>query len=150
MTAFELYRRLSGRPFGRRLFSIAFMLRAPYFRTVRPYFTQLRPNYCELRLRTRWAVHNHLGTVHAIAVANGLEAAMGALAEASVPAGRRWIPRAMALDYLALSTTDLTCIAESDPSAWQADEVEVRVRAVRTDGVEVVSGVIRLHLSDRR
>jgi len=126
------------------------MVKAPYFRTVRPYFAELRPNYCEVALRKRWGVYNHLKTVHAIAVANALEAAMGGLAEATVPSGRRWIPKGMRLEYLALSTTDLICTAQTEAGDWAGDVVEVRVVARRTDGVEVVRGVIELHLSDRR
>ncbi len=132
------------------MFSLAFMLKAPYFRTVRPYFAELRPNYCEVTLRKRWGVYNHLKTVHAIAVANALEAAMGGLAEATVPPDRRWIPRGMQLQYLALSTSDLTCIAQTEAADWDGDAVAVQVWARRTDGVEVVRGVIELHLSDRR
>jgi acyl-coenzyme A thioesterase PaaI-like protein len=80
----------SGRlPAGRRVFSAMFSRRAPYFATVRPRFTVVEPNRVELVVRDRKRVHNHIGTVHAIALCNGLEAAMGALAEASIPPGRR-------------------------------------------------------------
>ncbi len=42
---------------------------------------------------------------------------MGALAEASVPAGKRWIPKGMEVAYTAKATSDITCIAETDPRA---------------------------------
>ncbi|MHB1009117.1 MAG: DUF4442 domain-containing protein [Propionibacteriaceae bacterium] len=35
----------------------------------------------------RWSVRNHIGSLHAIAAVNGLEAAMGLLAEATWPPG---------------------------------------------------------------
>ena len=151
---YRLYRRLENYPQGRRLFSLVFEQAAPYFRTSRPRFTELRPNYAELRLAKRRRVQNHLGTVHVIAICNGLEAAMGALAEATVPRGRRWIPKGMSVDYTAKATSDIRCIAETDPQQWASDdaeasEVAVRVRAVREDGTTVVEGVIRLHISDR-
>ena len=112
---------------------------------------ELRPNYAELRIAKRRRVQNHIGTVHVIAICNGLEAAMGALAEASIPPGRRWIPKGMAVDYTAKATSDITCVAETDPEQWTGGEadVPVRVRAVRADGTVVVAGVIRLHVSDR-
>ena len=72
-------------PGGTRVFSLAFAWKAPYFRSVRPRFVQVSPNYAALVVPKRRAVQNHIGTVHAIAVCNGLEAAMGALAEASDP-----------------------------------------------------------------
>jgi hypothetical protein len=100
-------------------------------------------------------VHNHLGTVHAIALCNGLEAAMGALAESTIPRDRRWIPKGMEVAYTAKATTDITCIAETDPGQWTAElgdgyDLPVRVRGVRTDGSVVVEGEIRLWISPRK
>ena len=67
------------------VFSFAFTQKAPYFFSIRPRFTVIEANHAELVIPDRRRVHNHLGTVHAIALCNGLEAAMGALAEASIP-----------------------------------------------------------------
>ncbi len=147
---YALYRRLADRPLGRLAFSTLFALKAPYFRTVRPRVREVRPHRAELVVAKRWAVQNHIGTVHAIAVCNGLEAAMGLLAEATTPSGRRWIPKGMEVAYLAKSTTDLLCVAETDPADWaEVGDVPVRVRAVRTDGVVVVEGVITIYVSER-
>ena len=147
----DLYRRANRVPVvGRGAFSLAFALKAPYFLTIAPTVLELRPNHARIRIRNWWGVHNHIGTVHAIAVCNGLEMAMGALAEASIPAHLRWIPKGMEVEYLALSDSTLTAIAETDAADWeQPGEVRVRVRAERADGVTVVSGVIRLHVSEQ-
>jgi acyl-coenzyme A thioesterase PaaI-like protein len=147
----ELYSRATRLPQGQRIFSALFALKAPYFGTVRPRFTELRPNHAELVIRKRRKVHNHIGTVHVIAICNGLEAAMGALAEATVPPHRRWIPKGMEVDYTAKATSDITCIAETDPEQWTGDDpdVPVRVRALRDDGAVVVQGVIRLWVTER-
>jgi acyl-coenzyme A thioesterase PaaI-like protein len=146
-----LYDWTSRLPQGRRLFSRVFTLKAPYFGTVRPRFVELRPNYAELTIRKRRRVQNHIGTVHVIAICNGLEAAMGALAEASIPAGKRWIPRGMEVAYTAKAVSDITCVAETDPEQWTGDDpdVPVRVRGVRDDGTTVVEGVIRLWVTDK-
>ncbi len=147
----DLYERVSRLPQGRRIFSLLFSQKAPYFATVRPRFTELRPNYAELVIRKRRGVHNHLKTVHVIAICNGLEAAMGALAEATVPSTRRWIPKGMEVAYTAKATSDITCVAETDPAQWTGDDpdVPVRVRGVRTDGTVVVEGVIRLWVTEK-
>lgn len=150
---FDLYRRMLRLPQGRRLFSLAYMWKAPYFATVRPQVREVRPHRAELTIRNRRRVHNHIGTLHAIAVCNGLEAAMGLLAEATCPAGRRWLPRGLQVSYLAKSTTDLLCIAETDPEQWDREapfDVDVQVRAVRTDGVVVVDGVIPIYVTETR
>jgi acyl-coenzyme A thioesterase PaaI-like protein len=144
--------KLAGRmPAGHRVFSRAFAFRAPYFGSVRPRFTVIEPNHAELVIGDRRRVHNHLGTVHAIALCNGLEAAMGALAEATISPGRRWIPKGMEVSYTAKAQGDVTCIAETDPAAWTADDpdVPVHVRGELADGTVVIEGEIRLWVTDR-
>jgi acyl-coenzyme A thioesterase PaaI-like protein len=152
MGVLDLYRRAERVPLvGRGAFSLAFAVKAPYFLTIAPTLVELRPNHAVVRVRKWWGVHNHIGTVHVIAVANGLEMAMGALAEASIPAHLRWIPKGMQLDYLALSDSTVLATADTDPADWQQPgEVAVRVEATRSDGTAVVRGVIRLHVTERK
>lgn len=146
-----LWRKLSAVPLGKRIFSLTFSRRAPYFASVRPRFVEISPNRAELVVSRRRRVQNHIGTVHVIAICNGLEAAMGALAEATIPPGRRWIPKGMEVSYTAKAGSDITCIAETDPEQWTSGEPDlpVRVRGVRSDGVVAVEGVIRLWVTDR-
>lgn len=150
-TVMDLYDRVTRLPAGPTLFSRLFALKAPYFGTVRPRFTELRPNYAELVIRKRRRVQNHIGTVHVIAICNGLEAAMGALAEVTIPANKRWIPKGMEVSYTAKATSDITCIAETDAERWTGDDPDlpVRVRGVRDDGTVVVEGVIRLWVTEK-
>jgi acyl-coenzyme A thioesterase PaaI-like protein len=147
-----LWNKTRGLPLGDRVFSLLFAQKAPYFATIRPRFTVIEPNRAELVVPNRRRVHNHLGTVHAIALCNGLEAAMGALAEATIPADRRWIPKGMEVAYTARATSDITCVAETDPGQWTAEDPDlpVRVRGVRDDGTVVVEGVIRLWVTPRQ
>ncbi len=148
---FSLYRTLTSLPAGKAAFSFLFAQKAPYFWTVRPRVREVRPHHAALSIRKRRAVQNHIGTVHAIAVCNGLEAAMGLLAEATTPPGRRWIPKGMEVAYTAKSTTDLLCTADTDPADWeQPGDVPVRVRAIREDGTTVVEGVITIYVSDKK
>jgi acyl-coenzyme A thioesterase PaaI-like protein len=147
-----LWNKASALPQGARVFSVLFGQKAPYFASVRPRFTRLEPNRAELVIKKRRRVHNHLKTVHAIALCNGLEAAMGALAEATIPADERWIPKGMEVAYTAKATSDITCIAETDPEQWTSGEPDlpVRVRGVRADGTVVIEGEIRLWVTPRR
>lgn len=141
-----------GATLGKRVFSIAFSQKAPYFATIHPRVTELRPNYAEVVIPKRRSVQNHIGTVHAIALCNGLEMAMGALAEVTIPDGLRWIPKGMEVAYTAKATSDITCVAETDQAQWDtADgDLEVRVKGVRTDGTVVVEGVIRLWVTAKK
>src|SRR5512134_4197785 len=147
----DLYNQVNRLPAGKKIFSLLFSQKAPYFGTVSPRFVELRPNYAELRIRKRRRVQNHIGTVHVIAICNGLEAAMGALAEVTIPADKRWIPKGMEVSYTAKATSDITCIAETEPAAWTGDDPDlpVRVRGVREDGTVVVEGVIRLWVTEK-
>jgi acyl-coenzyme A thioesterase PaaI-like protein len=151
----DLWKKTSALPLGKRVFSLAFSQKAPYFATIRPRFTVIEPDHAELVIPKRRGVHNHIGTVHVIAICNGLEAAMGALAESTIPPDRRWIPKGMEVAYTAKASSDITCIAETDPEQWTAEvgegyDLPVRVRGVRTDGTVVVEGEIRLWVTDKR
>ena len=150
-----LWNKTSALPLGERVFSFLFAQKAPYFASIRPRFLTLEPNHVELLIPNRRRVHNHLKTVHAIALCNGLEAAMGALAEVTIPADKRWIPKGMEVAYTAKAAGDVTCIAETDPEQWTADlgegyDLPVRVRGVRSDGTVVVEGEIRLWVTEKR
>ncbi|GAB4085686.1 hotdog fold domain-containing protein [Myceligenerans cantabricum] len=148
---YALWQRLADRPFGKRLFGVGYGLKVPYFRSIHPRFTQVRPGYGELVVPKRRAVLNHIGTVHAIAVCNGLEAAMGAMAEATVPDHKRWLPKGMEISYTAKSTSSITCTAESDPARWLRDDPDlpVVVTARRDDGAVVAEGTIHLWVTPR-
>ena len=148
----DLHKKANALPIvGGKVFDVAFSQMAPYFWTVRPHFKVIEPNRVEVVIRKRRAVQNHIGTVHVIAICNGLEAAMGALAESTIPSNKRWIPKGMEVSYTAKATSDITCIAETDPEQWTSDnpDLPVRVKGVRDDGTVVVEGVIRLWVTEK-
>jgi acyl-coenzyme A thioesterase PaaI-like protein len=152
----SLWKTASGLPVvggvvGKRAFSIAFAQKAPYFASIHPRFTVVDPNHVELVIPNRRSVQNHIGTVHAIALCNGLEAAMGALAEVTIPKDKRWIPKGMEVAYTAKATSDITCVAETDQVQWDtADgDLAVRVKGVRDDGTVVIDGEIRLWVTPK-
>jgi len=148
---FEIYKTLSGLPQGKRLFSTLFSQKAPYFASIHLQVREMGKNRAVVVIPKRRSVHNHIGTVHAIAVANGLEAAMGLLAEATTPKGYRWLPKGMSIDYLALSDSDITCVAETTDEDWaNAPDVPVKVSATRADGTVVVDGTIRIWVTPKK
>ncbi|MGY6630655.1 MAG: hotdog fold domain-containing protein [Wenzhouxiangella sp.] len=145
----KLYHRVLGWPFGRAIFSRLFTSKAPYFATIKPSVVELKPNYCEVHFRKRKRVQNHIGTVHVIAICNGMEMAMGALAEASIPAHLRWIPRGMNVRYTAKADSDIRVIATANPDDWQPGDLTVAVKALRADDTVVVEGEIVLYVSEK-
>ena len=150
-TTQDLYRRVTSLPKGHAVFSLLFGLKAPYFRTARLRVVDMRPHHGEVAVPLRWSTKNHIGTVHAIAACNGLEAAMGLLAEATCPPGHRWLPKGMDVRYLAKSDSDVVCTAQTDEADWAgAPEVPVTVRATRADGTVTVEGTIHLWVTPVR
>jgi len=148
--ALSSWRSLSGTPFGRWLFSRIVCLKAPYFASIRPVFEVLEPGRAVARIRKRRAVTNHIGTVHAIAMANLCELVAGTVTEVSVPGSMRWIPRGMKIDYLAKAETDLSGEATLPPvPEGEARDITVPVTVRDRDGTPVVRAEITMYLSPR-
>src|SRR3954468_10038881 len=147
-----MWRRLAGRPLGKRLFSVAVSARAPSFGTILPTVEKMVPGHCEVRAPKWFGVHNHIGTFHAIAACNLAEIAMGMLAEATVPATHRWIPKAMSTRYLAPAKTGLRATAQLDELPIFGDdgrEMIVPVAIRDHDGTEVVHADITIWVTRR-
>ncbi len=144
-----LYKRVTRLPFGHKIFSIMVARIAPYFSTIKPLITELRPNYCECFIKKTKKVHNHIKTVHVIAICNGLEMAMGTMTEASIPKHLRWIPKGMSLDYTAKAGSDIRCVAKVTSEKWQVGDLFVEVTAYDINDVVVVKGHIKLWISEK-
>jgi acyl-coenzyme A thioesterase PaaI-like protein len=95
-----LWQRMQGWPLGGWLFSRLVCFKAPYFATIAPRIVVLEPGRCEALMEDRRRVHNHIGSVHAIALCNLAELTAGVMTDASLPAGMRWIPKGMSVQYL--------------------------------------------------
>jgi acyl-coenzyme A thioesterase PaaI-like protein len=149
----DVYHRLERRPFGKALFSLAVCWKAPYFRSVRPMFVDLAPGRGEVRARNRRAVHNHIGTFHAIACCNLAELVAGTTLDVSLPGTHRWIPKGMTVAYLAKAETDLRAVATvadlSGLGADEAREVVVPVDVLDSGGVTVVHADITMWVSPK-
>lgn len=87
--------------------------------------------------------------MHVIAICNGLEMAMGFMAEASIPQHLRWIPKGMQVHYSAKAETDVLCKVQIPAALWQVGDIQVPVEALDSNGNQVVSGVITLWITER-
>lgn len=149
-----MWQRVSPLPLGKALFSTMVCFRAPYFRTALPYIRVLEPGHCEITAPHWWGVKNHIGTFHAIAACNLAEAAMGMLAEATVPSTHRWIPKGMRTQYLAKSQGGLRAVARLDPlpdlaTLTEGCDVVVPVELTDRSGAEVVHADITIWVSPK-
>lgn len=146
----RLFSQLQPLPGGKWLFSKIVALKAPYFRSIDPQLVTLRPGYSEWRLKKRWRVTNHLGTVHALAMGNLAEMCAGTCAEASLGKGLRWIPKTMTVEYLAKATSDLYGICEIDPASLKPGDNVLPVEVFNTQGDKVFRADITMYVSAKK
>lgn len=145
----KLYEKLSGLPAGRWVFSRLVSLKAPYFGSIRPHVLEMRPGCAVVKLKQRWRIQNHIGTVHAIAVCNLCEIAMGMAAEATIPSGLRWLPKGIKAEYLKKSAGELTARCEIAPEDFVVGEIDLPVEVTDAKGELVVRAIIPLHITEK-
>lgn len=148
-TPAQLFERASRYPLGRQFFSWAVCRRAPYFASISPLFVELKSGRAQVFIRNRRKVHNHIGTVNAIAMCAMCELAAGTMIDSSLPRGLRWIPRGMTVRYLKKAETDLTAtveLAQPIADSFQGDLV-LPARVRDTGGNVVMEADITMYLS---
>ena len=120
---------------------------APYFSTINPTLTELRPGYASASVPFRREITNHLGTIHAIALCNAAELVAGTMTDVSIPAGGRWIPKGMTVEYLAKAKTDVTAVADGSGLDWStAGDKIVTVDVIDGVGVKVFTARITMNV----
>lgn len=148
----NLYQKTTRWPFGKWLFSRAVCFKAPYFGSISPTITRLEHSRCEAVIKDRRAVHNHIGTVHAIALCNLAELCAGVMTDASLPKDMRWIPKGMTVSYLKrakghmhATATPMIAIISSDVGY----DLPVNVDVLDASGEKVFHAEIRMWMSPK-
>ncbi|MEO5558440.1 MAG: hotdog fold domain-containing protein [Dokdonella sp.] len=132
--ALQLFRRFGKSSWGRWLVSRAICRRAPYFASIAPRIELLETGRCVVRVSDRRAVHNHIGTVHAIALCNMAELAGGLATDAAIPDSMRWIPKGMCVRYLRKAVGTMTATAQVPPIAESSGGADVLAHVDVRDG----------------
>lgn len=148
----KMFAKMSQKPLGKKLFSMAVCRTAPYFSTIKPTFVDLRAGYCEITMRKRKAVQNHIGTVHAIAMCNICELAGGTMTDATIPKTHRWLPKGMTVEYLKKAETNLRAVAQLDeqPEWTDAQDFLTTVNVYDTNNEVVMRAVITMWVSKKK
>ncbi len=123
------WQRLSGLPFGKRVFSWAVGRTAPYTGSVGGVYTDVRPGYARVELRDRHAVRNHLASVHAVALVNLAEMTSGVALMTALPAGVRGIVTGLSIEYLKKARGTLVCTTSTQAPAAVAAPLTHDVQA---------------------
>ena len=147
----KYWKLLGGSALGRWVVSKMVCFIAPYFATIKPLLTDLRPGRVEVVFKKKRRVHNHIKTVHAIAMCNAAELAGGLCIDASLSSEFRWIPVGMKVQYLKMAKTDLRAVCEVDDYHWdKPQDVIMPVSVYDTSGVEVFHADISMRVSERK
>ena len=108
-----MWRRLNGLPGGKWLFGLAVRFTIPYTGSVSPRVEVLEPGYARISIRQRRRLEQHLGSIHAIALANVAEFASGAAMSTALPPGYRGIVTKMRLEYFKKARGTVTAEART-------------------------------------
>lgn len=127
-----------------RMLTWAFGKNVPFMRTARLQFLELSEERALLFLRNRRRVQNHIGSVHAAAVALLAETASGTLLTMNLPDDRVPLLKSMQIEYLKRAQGDLLAEATLEASARsrmraeEKGEIAVPVKVTDQSGAEPV------------
>ena len=108
------WRRFSALPGGKVLFSTVLGRFVPYTGSIGARILRLEPGLCVASLRDRRCVRNHLGSIHAMALANLGEMVTGLALMNSLPDRARGILAGFSVDYLKKARGKLTAECRCD------------------------------------
>src|SRR6185369_13520544 len=137
----QLWRRCEKLPFGRALFGTVFGTMVPYSGSIGASVLALEPGHVKIALRDRRAVRNHLGSIHAIALANLGELASGLAMTTGLPAGVRGIVLGIDVRYLKKARGTLLCDCRASVPEVTGDLNHEVHAEIRDAGGDIVASV---------
>lgn len=130
---------LRTKPGGKRLFSFLIGRVVPYSGSIGAIVEELRPGYACLTLKDRRKVRNHLGSIHAISLANLGELTTGLAAMAGMPAKTRSILRRLEVSYEKKARGRLTSTCSSQLVATETNQEHTLQAEIRDESGDVVA-----------
>lgn len=135
---------LQSKPGGKFLFSVLLGRIIPYSGSIGARIEELTPGHAKITLKDRRKVRNHLGSVHAIALANLGELTTGLAAMAGMPPKTRCILRGLEVSYekkargFLTSTCDCELVSPTENTEYT---IVAEIRDVAGDVVSTVSAL---------
>lgn len=135
----DFWDRVHAIPGGKKLFTRAIGLAAPYTGSIGAEVEKLSRGHAEVTLRDRRAVRNHLDCVHAIALCNLAELAGNVALAYSLPNDARFIVAGLDIEYRKKARGTIRAVVDSPvPETSERREYPVEVRMLDRQG-EVVA-----------
>ena len=146
----DIYNRLTNLPCGNYLFSKGVGIVAPFFGKIRPNVIELKSSLCVVRMRDRWSVRNHLGTINAGAMCTLAELTAGMALDATISAHLRWIPKKMTVEYLAKGKGTLEAVCSFDKNIIQEGDIILPVKIKNSRNKEIFTAEITFYISTKK
>jgi acyl-coenzyme A thioesterase PaaI-like protein len=146
MDLLPTYQKLSNYPLGKTIASWLVCFKIPYFFSIKPRIIELQEGRAVVQMKERHSVHNHLNTVHAIAMCNLCEFAMAVVTTATIPKNLMFIPVGMTVEYKKKAKGILTAITQISKEEFKPGNVPVPVDIYDEQQVIVMSAVITLNV----
>jgi len=136
-----IWDRLAPLPGGKRVFDALLGVLAPYTGSVSPHFEEIRPGYARVAMTDLRPIRNHVGSVHAIALANLGEMSTGLGLMFGLPDDARAIITQLQIDYLKKARGRLVAEGSCEvPATNERRDVEA-VSTIRDERGNVVATV---------
>lgn len=130
-------------PGGKLVFSRLLGVAIPYTGSIGAEVLTLEPGYAKVQLEERRAVRNHLGSVHAIALANLGELTGNLAIACALPDNGRFIVTKLAIEYKKKARGRIIAECRCEPpTSSERREYELHVALRDTSGADVATVVL--------
>jgi len=136
------WRTLEPLPGGRFFFACLVRWMIPYTGSVWPRVESLAPGHARISIKQRRRLEQHLGSIHAIAIANVAEFASGAAMSTALPPGYRGIVTKMQLEYFKKARGVITAEAKTALPDLSVEGEHDFVAEVRDEAGDVVANAV--------
>jgi acyl-coenzyme A thioesterase PaaI-like protein len=130
-------------PGGKLIFSRLLGVAIPYTGSIGAEVLTLEPGYAKVQIEERRAIRNHLGSIHAIALANLGELTGNLALACALPDDGRFIVTKLAIEYKKKARGRIIGECRCDPpTSSERREYELAVALRDASGVDVASVVL--------